>query len=93
MGEILPCHGSLYRSFLCLTLVVDRNLFVSYGGEITPVKLDHGFEWWTGYDHVLDGPIIPTFIQAVGRFSDYDVTAIRAMLDKKRDWYRSQSQV
>lgn len=69
------------------------NLFVSYGGEITPVKLDHGFEWYTGYDHVLDGPIIPTFIQAVERFSDYDVTAIRAMLDKKRDWYRSQSQV
>ena len=56
-------------------------------------RLNNCFEWYTGYDHVLDGPIIPTFIQAVERFSDYDVTAIRAMLDKKRDWYRSQSQV
>ena len=69
------------------------NLFISYDEEINPVKLEKGFEWYEGYDHVLDGPIISRFIEAVERYSDYDVTDIRAMLDKKRDWYRSQSQV
>lgn len=63
------------------------NLFISYDEEIKPVKLENGFKWYTGYDHVLDGPIISSFIDAVEQFSDYDTNEIRSMIEKKRDWY------
>ena len=28
----------------------------------------YGFEWYSGYDHVLDGLMIPSFVKAVSRF-------------------------
>lgn len=67
------------------------NLFISYDKEIEPVKLDKGFEWYSGYDHVLDGPIIARFIEAVTHFSDYDTTEILTLLKKKSEWYHSRS--
>lgn len=67
------------------------NLFISYDKEIQPVKLENGFEWYTGYNHVLDGSIISPFIEAVAQYSDYDTTEIRTLLNQKRDWYDLQS--
>lgn len=61
--------------------------FVSYNKEIHPVELENGFKWYTGYDHVLDGSIISSFIEAVAKFSDYDISEIRSMVNKKYDWY------
>lgn len=63
------------------------NLFISYSEPIKPVTLERGFKWFTGYDHVLDGPIITHFIDAVERFSDYDTSEIRSMLEEKREWF------
>ena len=63
------------------------NLFVSYKKEIKPVELGDDFKWYTGYDHVLDGSIISSFIEAVAKFSDYDISEIRSMVIKKNDWY------
>lgn len=65
------------------------NLFISYDKEIKPVKLENGFEWYTGYDHVLDGSIISPFIEAVAKYSDYDTTEIQIMLNHKRDYFYS----
>ena len=50
-------------------------------------ELENGFKWYTGYDHVLDGSIISSFIEAVAKFSDYDISEIRSMVIKKNDWY------
>lgn len=63
------------------------NLFVSYKKEIQPVELENGFKWYIGYDHVLDGSIISSFIEAVAKFSDYDISEIRSMVIKKNDWF------
>lgn len=63
------------------------NLFVSYNKEIHPVELENGFKWYTGYNHVLYGSIISSFIEAVAKFSDYDISEIRSMVNKKYDWY------
>ena len=67
------------------------SLFISYDKEIKPVKLENGFEWYTGYDHVLDGPIISSYIEAVEQFSDYDTAEILTLLKKKSEWYHSLS--
>ena len=69
------------------------NLFISYDKQIKPVKLDNGFEWYSGYDHVLDGPMIPSFVKAVSQFSDYDTSEIQLMLKEKCDWYHLHSKV
>ena len=69
------------------------SLLISYDNEIKPVKLDNGFEWYEGYDHVLDGSIIPSFVKAVSRFSDYDTSEIQLLLKEKCDWYHLHSNV
>ena len=46
-------------------LFKNDNLLVSYKKEIQPVVLGDDFKWYTGYDHVLDGSIISSFIEAV----------------------------
>ena len=68
-------------------LFKNDNLLVSYKKEIQPVVLGDDFKWYTGYDHVLDGSIISSFIEAVAKFSDYDISEIRSMVIKKNDWY------
>ena len=67
------------------------SLFISYDKEIKPVKLDNGFEWYEGYDHVLDGPIISSFVDAVTRFSDYDTSEVQLLIKEKCDWYHLRS--
>ena len=45
------------------------------------VAHDH---YWIRY---ADGSIISSFIEAVAKFSDYDISEIRSMVIKKNDWY------
>ena len=66
-------------------------LFISYNDEITPVELSNGFHWYTGYEHVLDGPIIHQFVVAAAQYSGYDVTEISKQLDEKQSWYHEHN--
>ncbi len=66
-------------------------LFISYNDEITPVELSNGFHWYTGYEHVLDGPIIRQFVTAAAQYSGYDVTEISKQLDEKQSWYHEHN--
>ena len=66
-------------------------LFISYDAEITPVELSNGFHWYTGYDHVLDGPIIQRFINAAAQYSGYDITEISKQIEEKQKWYQEHN--
>lgn len=65
-------------------------LFVSYDEPIIPVKSDNNFSWFEGYEHCLSGGIIVDFIEAVEKYSDYDVTEIKKELERKKEWYYRQ---
>ena len=79
----------VYRpNYLFNHLYKDDILFVSYGSEITPIEEDRGRTWYEGYDEMLSGPVIVEFAEAVGRYSDIDVTEILSEMEKKEVWYR-----
>ena len=40
---------------------------------------------------MLYGSIISSFIEAVAKFSDYDISEIRSMVNKKYDWYHQHA--
>lgn len=65
-------------------------LFVSYDAPIIPVESESNFSWYEGYEHLLTGGIIVDFIDAVEKYSDYDVSEIKAELEKKKEWYYQQ---
>lgn len=62
-------------------------LFISYDKPITPTVSENGYNWFEGYKHVLDGSAMVDFVNAVEKYSDYDVTEIRNELEKKKAWY------
>jgi hypothetical protein len=68
-------------------------LYVSYDLEITPDESDSsGFIWYKGYDHAIGGPLIPAFVDAAGKYSEYDVGEIRREIEKKTAWYCERNQ-
>ena len=63
-------------------------LFISYDKEITPEnEKDRITSWYTGYDHAIGGSMLRDFVDAVGRFSDYDVTEIQEEIKRKIAFY------
>ena len=63
------------------------NLYISYGTEIEPYQTEWGYTWYKGYDYVIDGSLMVSFIEAVKKYSDYDVTDIQREAERKRAWY------
>lgn len=79
-----PCYSSNH-------LYKDDVLFISYDKEIVPVTDEHGFSWHHGYDLILSGPILPEFVDAAEKYSNYNVDALREELAKKKEWYYEQN--
>ena len=61
-------------------------LFVSYCDPIVPVETE-GAKWYGGYDHVLDGQIILSFLSAVSIYSSYDTASITREIELKTKWF------
>lgn len=62
-------------------------LFISYDEPITPTVSENCFNWFEGYKHVLDGSTMVDFLDAVEKYSNYDVSEIRKEFEKKEKWY------
>jgi hypothetical protein len=63
-------------------------LYISYDAEITSYTTDVStVTWYKDYEHAIGGSLVPTFVDAVGKHSDYDVGGIRGEIEKKRAWY------
>jgi hypothetical protein len=62
-------------------------LYISYDKEIVPYESEHGSIWYKDYEHAIGGSLLPHFVDAVGRFSDYDVTEIEAEIKRKIAFY------
>ena len=63
------------------------SLLISYGTKIVPYESEDHFAWFKGYDHVIGGPLIVSYVDAAEKFSGYDVREIRQELVRKRVWY------
>ena len=62
-------------------------LFISYADVIEPYIDDMGFSWYKGYEHAIGGSLILSFVEAVEKFTDYNVREIKNELKRKRSWY------
>lgn len=66
-------------------------LFISYEKPITPMTYDDNFDWFDGYDYVLDGNAMERFLDLVDQYSDCDTSSIRAEMEKKKAWYKERN--
>ena len=66
-------------------------LFISYEKPITPMTYDDNFDWFDGYDYVLDGNAMERFLDLVDQYSDCDTSSIRAEMEKKKVWYKERN--
>jgi len=66
-------------------------LFISYEKQIIPITYDDSFEWFDGYDYVLDGTAIERYLDLVEQFSDCETASIRAEIDNKKVWYKERN--
>jgi hypothetical protein len=62
-------------------------LYISYDKEIIPCEDERGSIWYKDYDHAIGGPMLPSFVNAVGYFSDYDVSEIQQEVVRKKAFY------
>jgi len=63
------------------------SLFISYDKPIEPYRDERGTSWYKGYDEILSGSVIVEFVEAVGKYSDYDVSEIQKEILRKREFY------
>ena len=62
-------------------------LFISYGAKIEPYKTELKSLWYKGYGHVVSGHLIEEFVDAVEKYSNYNVREIRQEIKRKQAWY------
>jgi hypothetical protein len=63
------------------------NLFISYNEPIEPIEQEKGFQWYKGFDHVIDGGLIVKFVDATEKYSSYDVSEIQREIARKTEFY------
>jgi len=63
------------------------SLFISYNEPIEPHKCESGFNWYKGYDHILSGSVLTEFVEAAGKYSDYDIGEIQREIARKKEFY------
>lgn len=68
-------------------LYKDDLLFVSFDKPLVPIMTQSNSLWYEGYDHILSGVSILSYIDGVERYSGLNVSNIRNELHKKREWY------
>jgi len=65
----------------------DDLLFISYDKPLIPVLTEYGHQWYDGQDHILYGSSIVSFLDAVQKYSGYDISEIQGAIQRKRQWY------
>lgn len=65
----------------------DDSLYISYDEPIRAVVDDLGLTLYEGCKHIIGGSLILDFVDAAEKYSGYDVSCIRAELQRKSDWY------
>ena len=65
----------------------DDILFVSYNTTIEPFITEFGSKWYKNYDELLSGHLLVDFVEAVGKYSDYDISDIQNEIIRKREFY------
>ena len=65
----------------------DDMLFISYGEKIEPYKTELKSSWYKGYDHIISGHLIESFVDAAEKYSAYNVNEIRQEIKRKQAWY------
>lgn len=68
-------------------LYKDDFLYISYDKKITEKADKMAFDSYEGYDEILWGWSIVSFVNAVVEHSDIDVSNILSELEKKKRWY------
>jgi len=64
----------------------DDLLLISYKDEIDPYQTESGTAWYKGYNYVIYGSLIVSFVEIVGKFSDYNVREIQTEIERKQAW-------
>lgn len=67
----------------------DDFLYISYDAPIVP-NLDRQATWYnyTGFDEYIYGSAIVRFLCAAEKYSDYDISEIKAQIEDKRLWFK-----
>lgn len=67
----------------------DDFLYISYSDPIVLAsdRQPGGFKY-TGFDEYIFGSVIVRFLRAAERYSDYDITVIKAQIEEKRLWFK-----
>ena len=97
-GRYLKCFGYLsakgvrhmiYRPNMVFNhMFKDDTLYISYGTEIQPTKID-SFEHYTGYDIAIGGVYIVSFLKAAEQYSGYDISEFKVQIEEKRLWLKN----
>ena len=78
----------VYRPNKCWNhMLKDDFLFISYDKPIESSN-DDLFSF-TGYDERIYGGIIIDFLKAAEKYSNYDISGIKAQIEDKRHWLKS----
>jgi len=97
-GYMYKCHGYLsakgvkylkYRaSHYSNHMFKDDFLYISYDQPITEAG-DSSFSYYVS-DECIYGGLIITFLEAVEKYSDIDLTEIKAAIEEKRLWLKAK---
>ena len=63
------------------------SLYISWSDEIIPYKDEYGYKSYKNYDVVIGRSFILDFVDAVDKYSNYDVRNIKKALTRKRKWF------
>lgn len=69
----------------------DDSLFISYSHELDKEMGLNDRIYGRDYDFTLWGSTIVDFVDAVGKYSNFDVSEIKTELEKKRAWYEEKN--
>lgn len=67
----------------------DDFLYISYDKPIEPVPRHQSIFGCEGFDEYISGWNIVSFLKAAERHSNYDISEIKAEIEKKRQWFET----
>lgn len=68
----------------------DDYLYVSYKGEIEEIKNEFGGRDFNNYDLIIRGYNIITFLKAAEKYSGYDISEIKELIELKRQTFKEK---
>jgi hypothetical protein len=67
----------------------DDFLYISYDKLIIPISRNQSVFKFDGFDEYIWGWDIVSFLKSSERYSNYDITDIKAQIEKKRKWFET----